>query len=150
MGYTHYWYRPVASKIGESAWAKISADAAALVAIAPCKLCREYDEPGTQPIVNDKLIRLNGLGDQGHETFLFAREAPEQMDYRAAEPQVFDFCKTAHKPYDFIVCGILAAIAEYDPSIKVHSDGDFSDWEQPLDWASRVLKRKIAFPVTDD
>jgi hypothetical protein len=150
MGYTHYWHRAVGSEISREAWAAICADATVLVAASPCELLFEYDEPGTKPLIDDILIRFNGAGDEGHEDFLFERVAPEQWDYERGNPSVFAFCKTAHKPYDHVVCGVLASIKKHAPSVDITSDGDLEDWRGALDWASKVLGRDVASPCEED
>lgn len=136
MGYTHYWR---SGRISKAAWASIEKDSAALLAASPVKLAFEYDEPTKPPICDDKQIRFNGVGKEGHETF-----------WLAASPQDFEFCKTASKPYDLIVVAILAVAAEYaGESIQVSSDGTADDWSDGVEWASKILGRTIPNPISE-
>lgn len=70
------------------------------------------------PDLNISGIIFNGDADTGdqHETFWIAKN---DVDWT--------FCKTARKPYDLLVVGVLCAakdILKYDTS----TDGDFEDW----------------------
>ena len=79
-------------------------------------ICYEYDRPNV-PAQNelkfDKLtICFNGLGDDGHETFFFE-----------SDNLSWDFCKTAHKPYDVVVKKVLNILKKHlKGSIEVSSD----------------------------
>jgi hypothetical protein len=138
MGYTHYW--ETSETIPADMWACCVKDACKLVAAAKAEritLWHEYDEPRSKPAVNLKHIWFNGAGDNGHETFAFDHQ-----------PTDFTFCKTARKPYDTVVCAILACIAEHTAGIvTVTSDGDTDDWQPGLDFAARVLGRVVPDPV---
>ena len=84
-------------------------------------IVRDYNEPGTEPELTEGYIRLNGEGKDGHETFYFV-----------PVPDVFDFCKTAEKPYDAVVCAVLlAAQAHYGAALEVSSDGYWDrEWSE--------------------
>lgn len=130
MGYTHYW-RPTKG-IEPSTFARLSEAAAKIVSIAwdedEVDFAYEYDEPKRDPEFSKELIRFNGVGEKGHETF-----------YLTPEAQGFNFCKTAHKPYDTAVVAILCLLHLYtDGAVKVSSDGEPSDWEAGLDLARKV------------
>lgn len=139
MGYTHYW-RQEGDAIPAEAWAKIMADTKRLIKAAgesQITLWHDYDEPGTAPEVTNENIWFNGADDNGHETFELV-----------PGPADFTFCKTAYKPYDRVVCAILAIAKEHaGDAIVVTSDGEKSDWKPALEWASTVLGRPVAFPV---
>jgi hypothetical protein len=88
--------------------------------------------------VSDDIIRFNGVGDDGHETFCLTKEASG-----------FEFCKTAGKPYDILACAILAAAKQHaGDGLNVSSDGDANDWVEGLSFASKVLKRAVPYPVS--
>ena len=138
MGYTHYWRQR--RDFTDSEWASITAIANAIV-----KHEAEYldHDPASDECanVNDTHIRLNGIGDDSHETFLLTRakeakpEYADQADYDATG--AFSFCKTAQKPYDSAVLAILLAAEHYAPAaIVVSSDGD---WPEDYKPALRVL-----------
>lgn len=113
MGYMHYWDH---GAIDAETWNKITADVRKILKTTRVPLLREYDERGTKPFVSSDEIRMNGAGDDGHETFLLT---PAEA--------TFEFCKTAGKPYDAVVCAILIVAAKH-AKINVRSDGDAGDW----------------------
>jgi hypothetical protein len=135
MGYTHYWRQN--KSIPSDRWQKIADDAFKLISAAPCKLAYEEDDP-EPPYVGSYVIRFNGTPDpDGHETFILERVPSDS----------FSFCKTASKPYDTVVCAVLAIAKEHcSDAIKVTSDGDERDWKEPLAWASQVLGREVKYP----
>ena len=119
MGYTHYWNQK--KNFTKKQWAGILEDAKSLLT--------GIDEKPPQPLFKIPLdeetfsteeIRFNGVGADGHETFLITRKLYEE----------FNFCKTAHKPYDLFVGLILARINHHAPGVlEISSDGDWdSDW----------------------
>lgn len=134
MGYTHYWYKkPVLS---QAAWDAFLLDVDKLVRNSGAAVQYESDivKP---PLVGHDEVRFNGVGGDGHETFLFDRIAE---DAREEDGRVFDFCKTAHKPYDVLVTAILvAAKKHFGDDIRVASDGDDGDWEEGFELAARLL-----------
>jgi len=131
MGYTHYWRQPWQALAPEK-WALIVSDVKKILATTDVPLLREYDEPGTKPEITTDLIRFNGVADEGHETFYFERTPGEDVDYQKQQPKhyvkAFSFCKTAHKPYDVVVCACLIIIRHHAPKVDMSSDGDYPDW----------------------
>ena len=151
MGYTHYWYRPVGSKVDPAIWRSICNDARKLIAAADYPVVYGYDQPNRPAEANGYHIWFNGAGDAGHETFYFPRITEEQSAWRQGEPEVFSFCKTARKPYDDLVCALLAILAERIPEqIEVSSDGSACEWTPALSWASGVLGRTLTLPKQID
>lgn len=141
MGYTHY-FRTHKDGIPVAAWEKICADVTTLLANLPAglKIVHEYDEPGTLPEITDSLIMFNGNGDEGHETFYFERIPKPQSWEDPTEGTVFAFCKTACKPYDLAVCGVLIVIRYHAQEyVSVSSDGDRTDWMDASKWVKSVL-----------
>ena len=63
------------------------------------------------PVVTDKVIRFNGYGDKGYETFYFSVK------------ELYHFCKTNTKDYDMPVSIILLLLFYYIPEFKLSSDG---------------------------
>jgi hypothetical protein len=64
-----------------------------------------------------------------HETFTW-KALPTQVEWRKDEPEIFDFCKTAQKPYDAVVTAILIRAKEiYGSCVSISSDGDWSEWQ---------------------
>ena len=89
----------------------------------------EYNEETKKPTANKKMIRFNGIGDDGHETFVFETGKD------------FDFCKTARKPYDLPVCEVLLVLKHFMNDLYLNSDG-FGGYlsEKKIDgcWAEAV------------
>lgn len=135
MGYTHYWRKPTATPA--ALWSLIQADAQKIIAASPVKLAFDYDETNKAPECSKELIRFNGIGKDGHETF-----------YLTPDAESFEFCKTACKPYDLIAVAVLAIAAEHAPGlINVSSDGDTDDWKDGIAFASKVLGRPVTMPA---
>lgn len=85
-----------------------------------------------KPIINESEIWLNGDAAQqlDHETFSLHWYRPNE---RGA---MRDFCKTARKPYDLIVCFSLLIFAEIFPeAFEFSSDGGMRDreWERAVE-----------------
>lgn len=75
----------------------------------------DSDEPALNSLrVNDNyVLRFNGIGNDGHETFYFDTSHTE-----------FNFCKTARKPYDLVVCKVLLILKKhFQDKIEISSDG---------------------------
>jgi hypothetical protein len=77
-------------------------------------------------VINDEEIWFNGDSkhDLDHETFSVKRDADPLYPERNR-----DFCKTARKPYDVLVCCALISLKRHLPgAFSFTSDGDYSDW----------------------
>lgn len=130
MGYTHYWYL----KPGIKELSKKCVDDIKKVAKEYKKIIQFEDDNSKKPEIINKVIRFNGIGEDGHETFSF-RLSKDKDGYiqKDSDGFVFDFCKTARKPYDIVVCEILLILkAELQENIKISSDG-FSNSKCSLD-----------------
>jgi hypothetical protein len=57
----------------------------------------------------------------------------------------WNFCKTARKPYDLLVCCALISLANNYPEkvFSFSSDGHFQDWQPAIDFYTRITNRKI-------
>ena len=64
-----------------------------------------------------------GVTFASFDAFLIERVCPPQPHYREDRPDYFAFCKTEHKPYDLVVCGVLAALCQRCPEFDIQSDG---------------------------
>lgn len=92
------------------------------------KICGE-DGTGT-PTVNPFYIGLNGDASIGadHESFILDwNDCYEYRRYRT-DPS-FDFCKTACKPYDYVVRNILKKALEFGILESYESDEGYEDEE---------------------
>jgi len=83
-------------------------------------------------------ISFNGYGalEQDHESFLLCQQ--EQRDW---------FCKTAAKPYDFLVVATLILANTYCPDCyDISSDGDELDWLPVLQWLREHIDPRCSLP----
>jgi hypothetical protein len=139
IGYTHYWKKT--GKVDEKEYAGALLDIAKIVKSQEKLLANGVGEEGTKPNYTNG-ISFNGIRqfdeDNAHETFSIPKTA--------SSLQEFDFCKTAQKPYDVVVTAVLTRLAEVK-GIKVSSDGNPGDWNEGVQLASKVLKRKLKNPM---
>lgn len=128
MGYTHYFNatgKPLDKVL--PILQEIADDHKTLIA-EECDL----DTPAN---ITPKLIAFNGKGEDGHETFWFVPEKNRAM-----------FCKTAHKPYDVVVCKMLLVLFANDIA-TVRSDGFSARWENQ-DWGDSFIPNEWVDAVT--
>jgi len=127
MGYTHYWTQQ--RHFTDEEWTKICARAYKVFKDAEADgvaLSYECDEPERAPLVDGEMIRFNGAGDEeGYETFILSKRAvPSFQAQTQGKVDVFNFCKTEHRPYDKAVVSILAIVKKIAPTAcRVSSDG---------------------------
>lgn len=154
MGYTHYF--PHMRDFTDAEWEEIKTAAVAIIATAKIPLAWEYTEPKMPPQVDAEQIRFNGVGENGHETFVVSRsltKLAKRWDYYAEQYKergyVFVFCKTALKPYDVVVTAVLSAIADLAPgALDIDSDGEPQDWRAGVALANQALKgQHITNPI---
>lgn len=110
MGYTHYWDCPQTKTLPlalQEACKRIIKTARSKYFI---QVQWEDDTPRAPEITGD-VIRFNGVGEDGHETFYFENHAG-------------GFCKTARKDYDAVVVACLIAAKQYITGFEWRSDGD--------------------------
>ncbi len=130
MGYTHYWeLKKDSPKLSKGCMEDINK------VMKEYKNIIQYEEDNKKkPIITNTLIRFNGIGEDGHETFYF--ETPPKEDKHSGfrkDGFQFNFCKTARKPYDIVVCKLLLILkAELQDNMKLSSDG-FSNCEVSFD-----------------
>jgi hypothetical protein len=110
MGYSHYFKNKPA--FTDSQWAALTDDVKKLIKNSNVPLGDANGEIGTKPVFNSRHIMFNGIGDDSHETAVVCKGASE-----------FEFCKTAHKPYDSVVVEFYKLIRKYAPSTILNSDG---------------------------
>lgn len=134
MGYTHYWYQH--KNIPAQDWADICRVARKVVKASGVLVTREYTD-ARGPDIKTKAghIRLNGYGEEGHETFCLARKMRQPYDWETDQGYRFGFCKTARKPYDTVVLAILLYAAQKAPTcLMVSSDGDIDGEDGAAAW----------------
>lgn len=119
MGYTHYWefkgkVAPKDLQDGENKFAKVAGIVKVCLKKVTGKGIRIAGGMGDgEPIICDTAIVFNGKGDESYETFA--------IRYHDGE---WNFCKTARKPYDLLVCLTLLAFKEvFGDDFSYRSDG---------------------------
>lgn len=143
MGYTHYFVNDSHQKLSPEAFNLFSAeckrlhDAAAKQGI---KVCRERNDESTPAIFNGNEVRFNGVGEDGHETFLITREWGDS----------FNFCKTAVKPYDLLVSACLISLKKHFPFICVSSDGTNEEWIDARNFCQKELEYGVDFLLDNE
>jgi hypothetical protein len=149
MGYTHYNYRPRKNAGSAYMYGKLALDAKAICEHAytiGIKLGDWSGENGTSPQFTEGEFSLNGIDDMSHETFTW-KALPTQVEWRKDEPEIFDFCKTAQKPYDAVVTAILIRAKEiYGSCVSISSDGDWSEWKDGRDLYEAVFGKVAECP----
>lgn len=147
MGYTHYWHQHRTIDIAE--WKAIQHDfqllerlprrtdtAGGFFAEYPLEVAFEDDQPTVPPRCDEDVIRFNGIGALGHETFLLERAGAG-----------FAFCKTARKPYDLLVCATLIVANTNAPgALAISSDGSAAEWAPAVAFVQRVLDSRYQLP----
>lgn len=147
MGYTQY-YRTEGYKFSPAKFAEVKAMLNKILQTAskaPWHIETEIDH------ANEHSFYFNGVEDEGHETFFVHRDWP-----------AFNFCKTAHKPYDTCVTASLLLLNLMSRGkITLSSDGDRGDWvdgfrllNQALpgiysQYAHRLPQDEFNFALTD-
>jgi hypothetical protein len=124
MGYTHHWEGLVACD--NTTWDKII-DEFMRVGIASEVTVAGRDGQGLATLSSEYLC-FNGAGEDSYETFHIKRGQHE-----------FGFTKTAHKPYDILVCAMLIILSHYIPTFKVSSDGGPEEWAPAIKLCQDIL-----------
>lgn len=121
MGYTHYWNYKKKSPNFEQEMINVHLDIqTGLKHIDREKIVLRGGDGTGNPEFTTESIIFNGDGSVGldHETFYFD-----------GNPTDFEFCKTAHKPYDFVVCLCLLSLRNRLEGFDFSSDGGITEWE---------------------
>ena len=133
MGFTHYWRLRKGEKKDLSGCLE---NIKKVLDKYKDLIQREWDDKKT-PLINKNLIRFNGIGDNGYETFWF--EYPPKKEESNKEGFEFNFCKTARKPYDIVVCECLLILKEYlNEDMKLSSDGMISVGSEDENWGKAI------------
>lgn len=146
MGYTHYFR--TSPSIPEDKFVKLAV-ATRKFLDGETDIRSECDEDAP-PIISSDLIRFNGIGNDGHETFYLARESTPR-EWEKDKSTVFNFCKTARKPYDKYVTGVLSLAQEIlGKDILVSSDGGVADWQEGINLVNKKLDKHYSSIIFDD
>ena len=156
MGYTHYWRQ--LRDFTDTEWQELMRLTKLITASSGRDIIlSEFN-------INNEEIRFNGYGEEGHETFLITKKKRAKRDYEEQEAYdrqgAFEFCKTAHKPYDKYVVAVLCALYNMagqkewplgDGKImSISSDGNTEDWTEGLFHAVRSTRKEEMYcPIRD-
>tara|TARA_S200002703_G_scaffold120632_1_gene106449 strand:+ start:29 stop:412 length:384 start_codon:yes stop_codon:yes gene_type:complete len=125
MGYTHY-IQPTRN-LTDQEWATLTAQVKQILDGSTVPLAG-WDGTG-KPEVSTERISFNGVNDDSHESCVINREETG-----------FSFCKTARKPYDYIVGAVYLAFQEIHGSSILSSDGDLNgeEWLDARELFNRI------------
>ena len=162
MGYTHYWRQ--LRDFTDTEWQELTRLTNLIIADNEGILSAGFGEGG-KPEVNGEHIWFNGLGEDSHETFRITKKKRAKEDYEEQEAYdrrgAFEFCKTAHKPYDKYVVAVLCALYNLSnvppqrnrnahPMREITSDGNTKDWTEGLFHAVRSTRKDEMYcPIRD-
>ena len=105
----------------------------------------------------DKKILIRGGGGTGRAIFnkeevWFNGDTKRGLEHETfwTEPNLdeWQFCKTARKPYDLLVCAVLIA-AKNILGYEVTSNGNLEDWKQAIDLYSEVIYGESIYTFDD-
>lgn len=130
MGYTHHWEQIKPAEPEQ--WKNLCEDFRKLLAVnlitANIPVAKDWDT-SEGPEVNKGFIIFNGVGDDGFETFVLEKNCLTG----------YEFCKTAHYPYDTLVTATLILADHHCPHVwSISSDGNADEWEPGLQLARKV------------
>jgi hypothetical protein len=123
MGYTHYINRPEWTTADELGYAKALPIVKKILKRHAAIIQRDDDDP-KRPIADARMIWFNGIGEEGHETFVFENKRQGANDMSA-------YCKTNQKAYDLPVCEVLLVLKAFCPHLAIGSDGFTSNLAKP-------------------
>jgi hypothetical protein len=138
MGYTHYWRIP--KELDAEKFATLSAELQTAADLLPdYSTSAGMNHEGVihlgdgggegNPIFSKEEICFNGKGAGSHETFIIQQNGNSD----------FEFCKTARKPYDLMVCLSLLRLKHHFPESKISSDGGAADWKPAKEFYKKVF-----------
>jgi hypothetical protein len=131
MGYTHYIQRDIVRSSGPATYGRFTNGVEKIFAEAKTRGIEIGDAFGetATPEITETRVAFNGMGDDAHETFSWDAVSPRQPMHAVGQPMLFDFCKTALKPYDTVVVAVLLWLKDcYTDAVEISSDGYWSEW----------------------
>jgi len=157
MGYTHYWRQ--LRDFTDTEWQELTRLAKLITADGVLDQTLSTVEFN----IDNEQICFNGVGDNGHETFIITKKKRAKEDYEEQEAYdrqgAFEFCKTAQKPYDKYVVAVLCALYNLEyvegfgqthPMSEIRSDGNTADWTEGLFHAVRSTRQEEMYcPIRD-
>ena len=161
MGYTHYWRQ--LRDFTDTEWQELTRLTKLITADGSSILANGLSDKNSRPTIDNEQICFNGIGDDGHETFRITKKKRPKADYEEQEAYdrqgAFDFCKTAHKPYDKYVTAVLCALYNIKVEewplgdgkiMSILSDGNTADWTEGLFHSVRSTREEeMLCPIRD-
>ena len=108
------------------------------------KIVNGMGKVNTEPIVNKELILFNGKEKDACESLFIQRV--EGSSRKKNDRLVFNFCKTARKPYDLIVKATLVMLKHNFPESVIQADGTISDFDAAIKLCEKLFG-KINFEL---
>jgi len=128
MGYTHYMKTDNWNRQDEMGWEKALPIIRKIFKDHSNLIQRDYEDE-RKPLCSKKKIWFNGIGEDGHESFVLNNQTSQ---YGFPPNESFAFCKTARKPYDIVVCEVLLVMNAYCPHLAISSDGFSNTLKNPV------------------
>ncbi|MEU3904201.1 hypothetical protein AB0F20_10315 [Streptomyces goshikiensis] len=127
MGYTHSFAYAPQSETFRATWLRLRLDAAAVIDFAKAAGIQLAGPDGRGlPVVSEGMIAFNGQGEGACEFFRIEL-TPSRLS--KSGPFVWNFTKTAAKPYDMAVTAVLLRAHTLMPDhFAINSNGEWSDW----------------------
>jgi len=146
VGYTHYFSRGKDSS--DRSWSKFTDEVRTILSHPAISdlMCEEYTKPDVPPVINDREVRFNGKGKDGHETFLLTRVAHNES-CKTGGPSQVSFCESWGKHYDIAVSCVLLSAKQHLRE-RVSSDGDWSEesWLRARALYAHITSRIVLCP----
>lgn len=134
MGYTHYYRRHSDKSNSAEAYDRFRHGAERIIIECQARgitIADGFGEKAGYWENTESRVAFNGLGADAHETFAWEAVSPTEP---GARKWVFNFCKTAEKPYDAAVTACLLWLAEcYGDAVEISSDGYWEEWRAGRD-----------------
>jgi hypothetical protein len=154
MGYSHYCYK--SRELDQTKWDNFITDFEKVLPFFEQYLDKDISDNQYLQYNSEKLW-FNGIGEESHETFAFARVEPKDgsTGYGREDTNTpyFMFCKTARKDYDIAVtCALIIAKYHFEDDVVVSSDGGNEEWEAAKELCQDELEygEKFIFPPYRD
>jgi len=145
MGYTHYWN--IKPETNEAKYKKALKDCVKIVEHGTKKgILAGWDGKGKPEIKNG--LRFNGKAPEDYETFSLPGKPMDVLkgDFvqKDKEGYVFNFCKTAQRPYDIYVTACLATMRNHlGKNFKISSDGGEEAFKEGQEFADQILGKNV-------
>jgi len=145
MGYTHYWN--IKPETNEAKYKKALKDCVKIVEHGTKKgILAGWDGTGKPEIKNG--LRFNGKAPEDYETFSLPERPMDVLkgDFvqKDEEGYVFNFCKTAQRPYDIYVTACLATMRNHlGRDFKISSDGGEEAFKEGQEFADQILGKNV-------